>query len=310
MSITWQQISITLMAILFSILTTPWIRKLAIKKKIYDVPCIRKKHKVPVPQLGGIALFLGFFLAIVVAIPMNLTLMGLLIGALLMTILGFIDDVFKITPTVKLLGQIVIAIITVKFGIQIDAISSLNGTLIPLKAMAIPFTIFWIISITNALNLMDGVDGLASGISAISSACLAIVALKQQDYVTASIALALMGSCIGFLKFNFAPASIFMGDTGSMFLGYTLATIAIIGVLKSTLTLAFLIPILTLGIPIVDTLLAIIRRIKKKKSIFQADNEHIHHFLLKKGLSPKEVSLMSYLVSTLLGIIAIIIAKV
>lgn len=235
---------------------------------------------------------------------------GILCGGTILVILGLIDDIRGINPYLKLSGQVIAASVTVAFGLTIEFITNPFGGLVFLGLFSIPITIMWIVGIINAVNLIDGMDGLAAGVSSISAMTLFIVAVITGEWNSALIAIALMGSALGFLKYNFNPAKIFMGDTGSMFLGYMLATASIVGVLKSATTVALAVPILALGIPIYDTSSSILRRLKQGKHIFAPDNGHLHHRLMMNGLSQKNVVLTIYYANILLGVCALIISLV
>lgn len=236
------------------------------------------------------------------------TLKGIIIGSLALLLLGILDDMFPISAWKKLILQIGIAFIPIHFGLHMQTIWTPLG-IISLGKVSTLITILWIVGITNTMNLIDGSDGIAAGISAIAGIILSITAIQIAQIEAAFITTAISGACIAFLRYNFAPAQIFLGDSGSMTLGYFLATISIMGVLKSTITLAFLIPVLVLGIPIIDLLLSIGRRLLTGKNIFHADTKHVHHWLLTKGLSKKQVAAVIYITSIILGILGILIAK-
>ncbi len=299
--------TLILSSALIALWVTPLILKIAIKAKIFDSPGQHKKHKNPTPQLGGIALYIAFLIPISLYLPLTPPVVALLFGATLIVFLGVLDDLLGTKAWIKLIGQITIAFITYQAGIRIEWISNPLGGMFNLDWYSLPLTLLWIVGITNAVNLMDGVDGLASGISAISSGFLAIIAFQTNQPIAGLLLLTLLGANLGFLKFNFAPAKIFMGDSGSMLLGYLLATISILGVFKSTAIISLLFPILTLGIPISDTLYSIFRRYKNKQPIFQADNGHFHHRLLDYGLTPRQVVLSGYGLSIFLGLLSLMI---
>jgi UDP-GlcNAc:undecaprenyl-phosphate GlcNAc-1-phosphate transferase len=220
-----------------------------------------------------------------------------------------IDDTRGLRPTVKLGWQIAAALIAMAFGVGITYASNpFNGIIAIPLLISIPLTLLWIVGVTNALNLIDGLDGLATGVTAISAGTLFFVALKTHQIGAALLILALAGAALGFLKYNFSPASIFLGDSGSYLLGFILATASVNGVFKTTLVVALIIPILILGVPIFDTLFAIGRRIKNKTSPFEADDKHIHHLLLRAGFNQREAVLSIYIACFLLSIMALIMA--
>jgi UDP-GlcNAc:undecaprenyl-phosphate GlcNAc-1-phosphate transferase len=234
-------------------------------------------------------------------------LTGLLVAGTLIMMLGLWDDIKNIKPIVKLIGQIAVALLLFGFGFRIELLTNPFGggeIQIPLFLSAI-ITVAWIVGLVNAMNLIDGLDGLAAGIAVIVSSSLLFVGLFLHNYITAFLLAALAGSTLGFLRYNFYPARIFMGDTGSMFLGLILASAALIkSQYKAATAVVLLVPITTLAIPIYDTLNAAIRRILKKGSIFRADKKHLHHRLLSTGLTQKQIVLFMYLVTIYLGIFA------
>lgn len=295
-------------AFLITYLATPVIKKISIKLGIFDHPEGRKIHTAPTPLLGGIAIYLGCVLSLLVSINFNTVTLGIAAVSTILLIIGILDDIWGLSPWLKLLGQITCAAFTFYFGISIQFVSNFTGGVFYLGWLAMPLTILWLVAIMNTINLIDGLDGLASGITAISAAMLAIVAIHTNQFLAALLALTLLGSSLGFLRYNFPKAQIFMGDSGSMFLGYILGITSILGVLKSTITISLAVPLLILGIPILDTLFAIFRRLKNRKNIFYADNGHFHHRLIKLGLTPKQVVLLLYLLSSILGSFGLILS--
>ncbi|MFZ5641830.1 MAG: glycosyltransferase family 4 protein [Bacillota bacterium] len=298
------------LAMIISLLATPLVSKLAFKLGAVDRPDNRKVHSRLMPRLGGLAIYLGF--TVTVLFTADLTrppMIGLLLGGSIIVLLGILDDIRDISPRMKLLGQIVAAAVAVSLGIRVDFITNPFGGTIPLEWQGIPFgiplTILWIVGITNALNLIDGLDGLAGGLSAIAALTLAVIGWREGALVIVLPALVLAASTIGFLRYNFYPARIFMGDSGSMFLGFILACLSVIGLIKTATVVSVFIPILILGIPIFDTLFAIIRRYFNNQPIFKADKEHLHHRLLEIGLSHRQTVLVIYGVNMLLGASAI-----
>lgn len=300
-----------LIALIVAYVLTPGVKKLAIKVGAVDKPNARKVHTHAIPRLGGLAIYVGFMAAVLFCVPVRHELLGLLLGCTAIVALGIWDDICNISAKVKLVGQIVAACIPIAFGIQIEWLTNPFGTLIVLpELVAIPVTIFWIIGFTNTVNLIDGLDGLAAGVSFIASVSMFLLAYTMNQYLPAMIIVAMAGAALGFLQYNFNPAKIFMGDTGSMLLGYTMAVAAVLGLVKTAATIALVVPLIALGLPILDTLFAIIRRKMSGVPIFQPDKGHLHHRLLALGMSQKQAVLIMYFVSIVLGIVALFVANV
>ncbi|MCX5725855.1 MAG: MraY family glycosyltransferase [Candidatus Saganbacteria bacterium] len=250
-----------------------------------------------------ISILIFLIIAVVSSIKINyFAIIGILLGATMILVVGIIDDIKRVKPYTKLFVQIAAAGIAIYFGVKIEFITNPIDGVIPLRAFVIPITILWIVGITNAINLVDGLDGLASGIAAIAGVTLFIVALIMKQEGPAVLMIALAGVSFGFLRYNFNPASIFLGDSGSLFLGYILATSSVLGVLKSALLISFIVPVLVFGFPIMDTALAIFRRMRDRKHIFEADKFHIHHNLLEAGLSHREAVMAIYFACILLSL--------
>ena len=323
-------ISITfLLAFITSYVFTPYTVRLARKVKALDRPKDKRKvHKRVMPRLGGIAIVLGFLVSAIYLISVmvvekkldifansyHLKLLGFFIAVVILEIFCFFDDKKGLKPIVKLLGQLIAAFIVVKSGLVIDKIVIAgSGEIISNELFLQIFTMVWIIGITNAINLIDGLDGLSTGISLISSVCLMIIfILNSSPMISIILATALAGSLLGFLPFNFNPARTFMGDTGSNFIGFTLSVISIMGVAKTYTAIIVVAPLLVLALPIFDTSLAIFRRIIKEKSfkaVFKADKEHLHHKMIKKGYSQKQAVFILYGISTTFGMFAIILLE-
>lgn len=297
-------------ALMVVLCLTPLVRRFAIHANIIDKPNKRKIHHTPIPRLGGLGIYLAFAAAVCCFVPLTHEVQGMMLGGTLIMILGIIDDWRELPAKVKLCGQILCASVLLFYGIDINFVTNPFGDgMIHLGQWGKLLTIFWVVGVTNTLNLIDGLDGLAAGVSAIASITLLVVALSHGQLVIVLLTAALAGSTLGFLKYNFNPARIFMGDTGSMFLGYMLAVIAVDGTLKSATTIALLVPLLALGLPIMDTTFAILRRLVHGNSIFQADKGHLHHRLLAAGLSQKQAVLILYLISAGLGISAIALTQ-
>ncbi|HSH35648.1 MraY family glycosyltransferase [Schnuerera sp.] len=296
-----------------SLFMTPVAKKLAVKFGAVDIPKDeRRVHSKPMPLMGGLAIYFGIFISSLIFLPIDKTLISIIIGGSIILISGVIDDIKGLSPKAKLTFQIIASIVLILGDVKIDAITNpfgKPGTLLLLNGFSIPLTIFWVVGITNTLNLIDGLDGLAAGVAMIASLSFLFVANKF-SYIPIMIMSAIVaGSCIGFLPYNFNPAKIFMGDTGALFLGFMLAALSIEGVMKSVATIAVVVPIIILGVPIFDTTFAIFRRLLNGKSIAEADKGHLHHRLLNMGYSQKKTVLILYSISAVFGLCAIFIAK-
>ena len=298
-----------LLAMFVSYVLTPYIKKLAFKIGAVDKPDNRKVHQRIMPRLGGLAIYIAFVVACVASLELSWDVFGILLGGTLIVALGVADDVYQLPAKVKLLGQIVAACVLVLFDIRIEWVNNPLGGYFYLDMLSIPFTIFWVISFTNVVNLIDGLDGLAAGVSAIASLTVILVAIQMGYFHVAILTAALAGAIIGFIRYNFNPATIFMGDTGSMFIGYMLAAISIYGAVKTAATIALIVPAIALGLPILDTAFAIMRRYVNGRPIFQPDKGHLHHRLLDKGMSHKEAVLFMYGITAVLCIGAVLWAE-
>lgn len=290
----------------------PFIINLADKIGAIDVPKdARRVHSKPIPRLGGLGIFFGFLISALCFIHPNEKVLATLLASGLIVCMGIIDDISPLKAKTKLLIQIFCAGIITWAGIRINFFTNPfeDDILIVLNLLSIPVTIFWIVGITNTVNLIDGLDGLAAGISTIAALTLAIVALTSGQYITATLLMGVVGGAVGFLPYNFNPAKIFMGDTGSLFLGFILAVASIIGTIKGATVLAVIIPLFALAIPILDTTFAIIRRFLAGKPIMGADKGHLHHRLLSKGLSQKKTVVYLYAVSALIGASSLLLQK-
>ncbi|MGE4283988.1 MAG: MraY family glycosyltransferase [Clostridia bacterium] len=306
-----------IVAFLIAFAATPLAKVIAYKIGAIDVPKDdRRIHKKPIPRLGGLAIFYGFIISVVAFVEIDKSIRGILLGALVIVLLGIIDDVKQLKAKVKLVFQIIAALIVVFHGVRIEVLTNPNlfsaKETIELGFWSVPLTVAWIIGVTNAVNLIDGLDGLAAGISSIASICLLFVSLLAGEPVgiissTAMITAALAGSCLGFLPYNFNPAKVFMGDTGATFLGFILATISIQGLFKFYAVISFAAPLLILGLPIFDTGYAILRRMIHGKSIMEADRGHLHHRLIDMGFSQRQTVMILYTISGILGLSAVVL---
>lgn len=305
-------------AMSLALIVTPAVIKLAIKTDAVDKPDERKVHKVPIPRIGGLGIYISFMVAVGFYIFSSYIdhetlhqLKGLLVSGSLIVALGLVDDYKNLPAKIKLLGQILAAtVLVVGFDVRIDFITDPLGDYIYLEWVAIPATIFWLVGLTNTINLIDGLDGLAAGVSSIASVTILLVALKQNFFVVTILTAALAGASVGFLFYNSNPARIFMGDSGSMFLGFMLAGISVIGAVKSTATIALIVPILALGLPILDTAFAIVRRYRGGRPIFQPDKGHLHHRLLSLGFTQRQAVFLMYVISAMLGLSAVALTEV
>ena len=298
-----------MLAMFVSFVLTPHIKKLAFKIGAVDKPDNRKVHKRIMPRLGGLAIYIAFMIAVIAGMEMSWDVFGILLGGTVIVALGVADDVYQLPAKVKLLGQIVAAVILVAFDIRIEWVNNPFGGYFYLDMLSIPFTIFWVISFINVVNLIDGLDGLAAGVSAIASLTIILVAIQMGYFHVAVLTAALAGAIIGFIRYNFNPATIFMGDTGSMFIGYILAAISVYGAVKTAATIALIVPAIALGLPILDTAFAIMRRYVNGRPIFQPDKGHLHHRLLATGMSHKETVLFMYGITAVLCIGAVLWAE-
>lgn len=289
---------------------TPLVKVLAKKVGAMDVPKDeRRMHRVPIPRMGGMAIFLGFMVSVLIFQKLSISteLQGILLGAVIIVILGVMDDILTLPALPKFCVQIAAAIIVVLYGCRIE---HFMGFALP-DWLSYPVTVIWIVAITNAINFIDGLDGLAAGVSAISAGTMLIVALLLAPDPTAMICAvllaALVGACVGFIPYNFNPATIFMGDTGSTFLGFMLACISVFGLFKTYAVISFAVPFLVLGLPIFDICFAVIRRVAKGQSPMHADRGHVHHRLIDMGFSQKQAVAISYLLSAILGLSAVVL---
>ncbi len=303
----WNDIIMAGLALVLSLVLVPFVAKLAVKLGAVDKPNARKVHTKLMPRMGGLAIYISFFVVLFLSHDMTQQHIGLFAGGTVLVLVGIIDDIKDIPAKVKLVGQIVAACIVVASGVRVEFMTNfILGGMFPLYYFSVPFTVIWIVAIINAVNLIDGLDGLAAGTSIIAATTMAISGYATGQGEMASMALILIGASLGFLKHNFHPAKIFMGDTGSMFLGYNLAVLAVMGFTKSFTLLSLVTPILVLAIPILDTLFAIIRRKMNNKPIFKPDKNHLHHCLLNYGFSHRDTVLVIYAVSAVLALCGLI----
>ena len=304
-----------LVASVLSFAATPLVKKLAVSVGAMDVPKDnRRMHKVPIPRLGGLAIFGAFVVTVLIFAEIDREMRGILIGSLLIVMLGVLDDIYSLRALPKFLVQIAAAVIVVLYGCRIEFISNpvLTSTATYLRLgniVSVLITIVWIVAITNAVNFIDGLDGLAVGVSGISAATMLVVSILVAEQNVAIIMAALFGACLGFIPYNFNPAKIFMGDTGSTFLGFILATMSIQGLFKLYAIISFAVPFLILGIPIFDICFAVIRRLARGQNPMTADREHVHHRLIDMGFNQKQSVMITYMLTALLGLAAVVLTS-
>lgn len=276
----------------------------------------RHVHTGSIPRVGGVAMFVGFAAAMIVHLAGErlwgwrpvLSEGGMLVlgvfGALaIMFAVGLLDDVLELRPGHKFLGQLAAALVAYWAGARIDFVGDpLGGGIIMLGLLSIPVTLLWMTGFANVINLIDGLDGLAAGVSAIAAVSLMLLAEQSNQALAALFAAALVGACLGFLRYNFHPASVFMGDSGALFLGFTLSCIALLGVMKSVAAITLVVPLLIIGVPVFDTLSAIVRRRRHGRPIQEADRGHIHHRLLGRGFNQRQTVLIIYVWSIALAV--------
>lgn len=302
-------------AAVLSYFFTPPVKNFAHKVGAIDVPKdARRMHKKPIPRLGGLAIYGGFLCSILIFGQLDETMLCVLLGAAIIVALGIFDDVLALGAKLKFVVQIVAAAIPVCIGdLQIGLFTNLNPLsdtpFVHLGILAVPVTIIWIVGITNAVNLIDGLDGLAVGVSSIAAITMLAVALLTGNMPIAITMAALAGACIGFMPYNLNPAKIFMGDTGSTFLGYILATLSITGLFKMYAIISFAVPFLILGIPIFDISFAFLRRIAHGQNPMKADRGHFHHRLIDMGFSQKQAVAIAYMLTGILGLAAVLLTS-
>lgn len=311
-------------AAVVTIALTPLARKLAIKLDAIDYPSARRVNMLPIPRMGGVAIFGGILAALVVAgfgvyafgwvdpfIDYNgieVNYWGVLLGTVLIFLVGAVDDVVDLNPKAKMLGQIVAACVVAGSGLLFSSIHNPFGEgYIEFGWVAYPLTVFYLVAFANVINLIDGLDGLAAGITGISAITILLFAVLTGRFDAALFSVILIGVCAGFLKSNFFPASIFMGDSGALLLGFSLGVISLFAVARSALFVSLLVPILAAGVPILDTFFAIVRRKREHRPIDEADKGHIHHRLMRAGFSQRATVLIMWAWTALLAACGVII---
>ncbi|MDZ5711301.1 glycosyltransferase family 4 protein [Jeotgalibacillus haloalkalitolerans] len=293
---------------IFAMLITPAVIKAAHSLGAVDQPNARKVHLKEMPRLGGLSIYLAFIIGVAIVQltqPLDFDLYIIIAGATIILLTGILDDIHEITPLMKLSGQIAAALLIALGGIQLEFINLPFGGTFEFGLMSIPLTVFWIVAITNSINLIDGLDGLASGVSAIALATIGFMAVLMGNTLVMVIAFILVAGILGFMRYNFFPAKIFMGDSGALFLGFMISILALQG-FKNITVISLIIPLIILGVPLSDTFFAIIRRRFNKAKISQADKSHLHHCLINLGFTHRQTVLLIYSMAALFGVFAII----
>ena len=298
---------------IISALLTPLVKKLAEKTGFVDIPKDeRRMHQKAIPTIGGLAIYAAFVVAVILFGELNRQLVSMLIGSLIIVVMGLLDDKLDLPAKVKFLIQILAAAIPVTQGCVIEYISHpltfLGNEYLSLGVLSIPVTIVWIVALTNAVNFIDGLDGLSVGVCSISCLSMGVIAMLLGQSVEAMLLGCLLGACLGFLPYNFNPARIFMGDTGATFLGYMLGCLSVTGLFKVYAVISFAVPLLVLGVPLFDISFAFIRRVWNHVSPMHPDRSHIHHRLVDSGLNQRQSVLILYLAASLMGILAVAVS--
>ncbi len=317
--------AVFLIAIIGTAAVTPLVIKLAWRVDAVDYPDGRRVNTKPTPRLGGVAIFIGLILALGFIVVVNvidpdllhirglnkdINYYGVGVAMVVIFITGFFDDVYQIRPLVKFLGQIIAAIIACASGVLFSHFLNPFGPgVIDIGWLAYPVTVFYLVAFANIINLIDGLDGLASGVVLICAGALFFLSVTRGGMDAAIMAIALVGVCGGFLFFNFYPAKIFLGDSGALLLGFSLGLVSLFGVVRATALISLLIPVVIAGIPVIDTFTSIVRRLRAGQHIFSADKEHVHHRFINLGFSQRTTVLIIYGISIVLAILAILISQ-
>jgi len=297
---------LTFLAALISLIITPIVIKYTKKWNITDKPNHRKVHTNPIPTLGGLAIFVSFMIGLLILQPENEYHFFIVGGAVVVLMLGMIDDMYDLSAKVKFIVQLAVAgMIVLWGGLQVEFINLPFGGQVEFGVLSSVITILWIVGVMNAINFIDGLDGLSAGVSSIALFTIAGMAAIMGNVYVFTMAILLFFSTLGFLRYNFHPAKIFMGDTGSLFLGYMISVLSLLG-FKNVTVISFIIPIFILGVPIADTLIAMIRRLINRQPMSSPDSSHLHHRLVKLGFTHKQTVLFIYALSGMFSIAAIL----
>lgn len=285
------------------------VKAIAVRYGFLDMPNERKVHTTPIPRIGGVAIAIGVTVGLIYLRPIEPAMSSIILGGITILVIGLLDDKYQLRPIVKLFGQFLATTFVISGGLIIERVTLPVFGLVELGNFSVILTMLWIVGVTNAINLLDGLDGLASGVVTISLVSILTMAVTDSNLVVVMIAVVLIGSNIGFLFHNFHPAKIYMGDTGSLFLGYSIAIISMLGLFKNVALFSFILPIIVLAVPIFDTLFAIVRRAASGEGIMKPDKKHIHYRLLEAGFSHRKTVLIIYGFSAVFGLIAILFTR-
>ena len=295
---------IFVVALVFSVVATPLARRLALATGIVDTPNHRKVHHEPTPLLGGAAIYASFVVALLIygGRAEVRQMIGIVVGATSVSIMGVLDDTRGVRPSLKLLGQLLASVVVIVSGLQVHLFHS--------QVVNIALTMLWIAGITNALNLLDNMDGLSGGIAAIAAAHFLLLAALNGQFLVGALSAALLGACIGFLRYNFNPASIFMGDTGSLFIGFVLASVAIKLRFTNTYVVTWMVPPVVLLVPIFDTTLVVVSRLRRGKNpLTTPGKDHLSHRLVAFGCTRREAVLICWLIGSSAGMVAVFLTR-
>lgn len=294
---------------LCSLFITPYVKKFALKIGATDRPNHRKVHQSVMPRMGGLAIYICFLLGVLIFQPSQDFHLPILVGSLIIISIGILDDLYNLPALVKFIVQIIAALLVVLWGgVEMEFINTPFGGKINFGYFTIPLTVLWIVGVTNAINLIDGLDGLAAGVSSIALITISAMAVIMGNTYVIAISTLVLVSTLGFLYYNFYPAKIFMGDTGALFLGYIIGVLSLLG-FKNITMISFIVPVLILGVPLSDTFFAIIRRLVNKKPISAPDKSHLHHCLLNIGFTHRQTVIIIYAISAFFGLSAIIFSQ-
>ncbi|MSO96291.1 MAG: undecaprenyl/decaprenyl-phosphate alpha-N-acetylglucosaminyl 1-phosphate transferase [Thermoleophilia bacterium] len=293
-------------ALLIVVLLTPAVGGMARLLGVVDNPEERRLNRRPIPRLGGLAIFMGILVPALAFLDLSSEMRGILLGAAVACVVGVIDDFRGLAPAPKLAGQVLAAAIPTFFGVWIDhfTLPFLGAVDLP-PWIGIPITVVWIVAVMNMVNFLDGMDGLASGVCAISGVTFAVIALSLGKIDAAVLSAIVAGACVGFLRHNFFPARIFMGDSGALVLGYTLAAVSVVGLLKTASTVVLFLPLLVLAVPIIDTSFVVLKRLKYRQPLSTADRSHLHHRFINIGFSQRRAALTMWAWTATLGAAAL-----